>query len=446
MAELEAYSGDVAEQVMNGTWRPHSGTLADTASLHSSSFEPGVPYPYEPPVDDTSSAADEKYPSRATHASAASTQPPPWPMPPAGYTRAAPQANAAAEARTGSGSHDTVTGSERPRNDAPASTAEREERARSAPPPRTSGADVVRTSSQRRSVPTRRAMNLVPGAAAARRDESVYSGAAGSDRGSRSFASAVPSLHGDANDAPSLTSQGGPMGRYASSSVGARSARAVPARATPASRVRAPRGAPGATPAAASATSPELTQALEAIQASLAALTERLDRAESNLTGQRAPAASEARVAMQALLRSVAHATHDVRLFLGVGGAQPDDAVAPSYEAWRARRASWRNGPGGWLWAWLQSPFQFAWVAAGLLARVLLDMTALALFLSLVVAALRRLSGRGDPWIALRLLQRVGVRLSALSTAANRRAATRALLASTVAGGVAMQSARGGAL
>ena len=69
-------------------------------------------------------------------------------------------------------------------------------------------------------------------------------------------------------------------------------------------------------------------------------------------------------------------------------------------------------------------------------------MTSVVVLLSVALAALRRVTGRGDPWIALRLLSRAGVRLSFLSSAANRRTAFRALLASALVGGVALESGR----
>ena len=91
------------------------------------------------------------------------------------------------------------------------------------------------------------------------------------------------------------------------------------------------------------------------------------------------------------------------------------------------------------LWKLLRSPIQFVVAAASLAFRLLLDLTSIAVLATLVIAALRRISGRGDPWIALRLMGRVGQRLSFLSNAANRRTTLRALLASALVGGLAME-------
>lgn len=78
----------------------------------------------------------------------------------------------------------------------------------------------------------------------------------------------------------------------------------------------------------------------------------------------------------------------------------------------------------------------------GLVLRILLDLSSLFVVASLLVAALRQISGRGDPWIALRLLGRMNTRLTFLANAANRRAFVRALLASVVLGGVTLESTR----
>ena len=87
MAELEAYSGDVAEQVM-------SGTLAETASLHSSSADQSPRRPYAS-HDDASSVTDDLF------------APPPQEL---------PQPRPEGESRTASGSHshDTITVSDMP--------------------------------------------------------------------------------------------------------------------------------------------------------------------------------------------------------------------------------------------------------------------------------------------------------------------------------------------
>ena len=92
IAELEAYSGDVAEQVMNGT-------LAETASLHSSSLSQSPP-PRSHADEVTSSVADEDY--RDT-------------LP---FHRQPRLSDA--QTASGSNSHDTVTGSDMPpASDAP---------------------------------------------------------------------------------------------------------------------------------------------------------------------------------------------------------------------------------------------------------------------------------------------------------------------------------------
>lgn len=380
MAELEAYSGDVAEQVM-------SGTLAETASIHSSSVgqSPRQRALNAVPSVDESSLADE---------------------PPRAPSRLPPVTSVEGDTHTGSGSHDTITGSDMPRP-APRAAPEKARRAdRGVLPVR--GAPAT----QRRAAPR-------PRASLARRDESMYSGAAASDRGSRSFASAAPSL--PPSDVPLAPHAGGPLGRYASS-VGGRSGGPVPpARSALAKGARA--GAPGMGERA-----PELEESLRAIQASLTALTDRLDRAESRMV--RRENALDVRRLHQYMQRML----HDIGACLGLVPGCPGEANAPSYDAWRARHHG--------LWALVRSPFKFAVLVASLAFRVLLDLASITLMVTLLVAALRRLSGRSDPWITLRLLGQLRGRLQWLASPANRQAALRALLTSMVLGGVAMESTR----
>ena len=386
MAELEAYSGDVAEQVM-------SGTLAETASLHSSSADQSPRRPYAS-HDDASSVTDDLF------------APPPQEL---------PQPRPEGESRTASGSHshDTITVSDMPSVPAAAQAGESVRKthasARTAPRPPPHGHSRRAPPAPRRSfaparpmyTPERRPMHA----------PSVASGAA-SDRGSHSFASAAPSL----GEPPSRSVRSGPMGRYASS-VGGRSSLAAPP-SRPLVRRR----------------EPEMDQTLRAIQASLSALTERLDRAESSLVrGERAEAAPLA--ALRGTMTAATNALNEVGTLLGIGGSRtPQDA--PSYTEWHTSRATPSRSV---LWKLLRSPIQFVVAAASLAFRLLLDLTSIAVLATLVIAALRRISGRGDPWIALRLMGRVGQRLSFLSNAANRRTTLRALLASALVCGLAME-------
>lgn len=385
MAELEAYSGDVAEQVM-------SGTLAETASIHSSSMgqsprQRSRTLDAAPSVEESSLADDA----------------PPAPSRPPLVT------SVEGDTHTGSGSHDTITGSDMPRPAPKAATESRPRRAdRGVLPVRASGA------------PQRRAATR-PRPAWSRRDESVYSGAAASDHGSRSFASAAPSL--PPSDAPLVPHGAGPLGRYASS-VGGRSGNVPPTRSLLAKGARA--GAPGASNDR--APSSELDEALKAIQASLSALTERLDRAESRMVHR------EHAFDLRQLSQPIQRMLRDIGAFLGMMPGRPEEANAPSYEAWRAQHHG--------LWALVRSPFKFAVLAASLAFRILLDLASITLMVTLLVAALRRLSGQGDPWVALRLLGRLRGRFQWLASPANRQAALRAVLTSVVLGGVAMESTR----
>ena len=129
----------------------------------------------------------------------------------------------------------------------------------------------------------------------------------------------------------------------------------------------------------------------------------------------------------------------DIGAFLGLV-MHPDDTPTPSYEAWRAHGL--RSSKPYSFWPLLRSPFKFAALVVGLILRILLDLSSLFVVASLLVAALRQISGRGDPWIALRLLGRMNTRLTFLANAANRRTLVRTLLASIVLGGVTLESTR----
>lgn len=431
IAELEAYSGEVAEQVM-------SGTLADTASLRSSSVSQSPPpRPVRGAVHEPLSAHMEETTSSAARTDEAEHD----------LTERYPPRYAARDrhddsrSASGSHSHETVTVSDMrsagagagsasagvsapARGDIPRSRSDdRGVRAGAGAPARR-----PRPAGERRPMaplpPQQSTATLVPNGRARAPPPSAPSKRSESDIAARSFVSARPSLHGPA-ERGAVRRTGGPMGRYAASSVGTGSS--AGARAAVLRRAAAPPAAPPG----------ELDSTLRSIQASLMALNERLNRAESSLpakddAARRTPAPGDAAgLAVRAAARAVSNALADLGGILGIGPRFAEAARAPSYDAWR--------GTGVPLWQRLiRAPLTFL----SLVFRLLLDMTSVVVLLSVALAALRRVTGRGDPWIALRLLSRAGVRLSFLSSAANRRTAFRALLASALVGGVALESGR----
>lgn len=393
MAELEAYSGDVAEQVM-------SGTLAETASLHSSSLDHAPSqHAYESAVHDDATEEDEEFPrERHTHEHAP-------------RATSVPHQHALSSSHgTNSGSHETVTVSDMPQRAQP-------RRSTQAPPP-----------TRRQAAPRTMARRSI------RPDDSLL----GSERGG------APS-YASAQDTRSVHT--GPMGRYTASASGRSSVQAgvPPPRALRAHKLAmASQAAQAAQTQVAGAISAqgrpnpsELDQTLRSIQASLSALTERLDRTESRLSHRETK--SYTRLFLHHTM-AASHATlQDIASFLGLV-TRPGDTPAPSYEAWRAHGVP-ASKPLS-FWPLIRSPFKFAMMAAGLAMRILLDLSSLFVLASLLVAALRQVSGRGDPWIALRLLGRVNTRLSVLANAANRRTFVRTLVAGIMLGGVTMESAR----
>lgn len=394
IAELEAYSGDVAEQVMNGT-------LAETASLHSSSLSQSPP-PRSHADEVTSSVADEDY--RDT-------------LP---FHRQPRLSDA--QTASGSNSHDTVTGSDMP----PASDAP--ERRPSARRPR-----VSETQSQKhQSVRTPR---MSRGSLSRQAPAAPPTVSARSDAASQSFASAQATDSRSVAGSISRSVRSGPMVRYATSASGR----------------SAPRfsGAPVPAPAPAAPARPELDQALRDIQSSLVALNERLNRAELNMPATNDPAKPAATLTPKELLAILfrktsdasSQALYDIAAMLGVVGPRVEgETAAPSYNEWLTARNSGHVGGEKRRNTFIQRLVRAPLTMASLVFRLLLDLASLMVLMTMALALLRRVTGRGDPWIVFRLLNRASV--NALSSAANRRATLRAILASAVVGGFMLESGR----
>ncbi|PKI84183.1 hypothetical protein MVES_002026 [Malassezia vespertilionis] len=393
MAELEAYSGDIAEQVMDGT-------LAETASLHSSS------------VDRSTRMEDEVQSSIADELDPLPAQRTPH-----------PQQVSSENTASGSHSHETVTVSDMPRafpQQAPRRVPRRAQNVEKTPPA---------PPAPHRHRSARYGARYMPPTS------SVHSAAQGSDRGSRSFASAQPSLYREqsvAGTSISRSVRSGPMGRYAGS-VGRSSAGHAPPPAVPRVPIRGPGGE-----------QPELDQTLRAIQSSLVTLTARLEKAEDKM--QAKPEHKDATViAWRGTMRAATHTLYDLGTLLGIVGPRPQElAHAPSYDAWRAQGDGApnpnRDRPHSLARLLLRAPFTFSTAVVSLLFRLMLDMTSLVLLATALMALVRRVSGRGDPLILLRLLGQASARLQFFQVAANRRVALRALLASAVVGGAVLET------
>ncbi|PWY98663.1 ACBP-domain-containing protein [Testicularia cyperi] len=259
---------------------------------------------------------------------------------------------------------------------------------------------------------------------------------------------------------------------YAASSVGGRSVR------TPAHPAQPPQsGYPGPHPrppsvsgaslppppaagagAVAPASRPEMEMALQSIQASLAALHERLNQVESRSASLNHPDDNRRRAAPPGRSRSsgsplarlgsaLSNVLHDFRLLLGLtsapafntypnasGRSSPSnpsdpsnrsnsnqnrntqthaDALAPSYLAAESTARSF-SSPITWLLALLQ-----------LVARLTLDVVSAVLVSSVVLFAVRKVTGRGDPLLLIRYIKRFQrlIWLGAASKSKGRRLA-----------------------
>ncbi|WFD35273.1 hypothetical protein MCUN1_002124 [Malassezia cuniculi] len=424
IADLEAYSGDVAEQVM-------SGTLAETASIHSSSIASPSPQSYADEA--TSSVADEDIREIALR-----------------HRVRGSDANTA----SGSNSHDTVTGSDMPREPEPEPEPEASRRV---PSRRARISDVSQKRQNTRTPRVSRGQSLravqpthshtfshAPSqSAAATTTAAPASVSARSDAASYSFASAQATDARSVAGSVSRSVRSGPMGRYAGSASGRSAARAPPVQPP----ARAP--APAAPSTSSAAPRPELDQALRDIQSSLTTLNERLSRAESSLAAPKEPARPAGALSSKELLTLLfrktsdasSQALYDIAAVLGVVNPRVEgDISAPSYDEWLAARTSGslsgtKRRPNIW-----QRLVRAPLTMASLVFRLLLDLASLMVLMSMALALLRRVTGRGDPWIVLRLLNRIGV--STLSSAANRRATLRVILASALAGGFMLESSR----
>ena len=405
ITELEEYSGDVAEQVM-------SGTLAETDSLHLSNMSQSPP-PRHCADEATSSIAEEDIREPVVR-------------------RERPRGS---DVQTGSGSnsHDTITGSDMPQQSefSAQRTSARHARASEPHVPR-------RYSTRTQRVPR--------GSQLRAEDPSAVSVSGRSDAASYSFASArATDAHSATGSAPRSV-RNGPMGRYSASASGRTSAR-LPVAGGSGARAPAPAAAPASVTA--SAPRPELDSALRDIQTSLIALNERLHRAESGVSDKKVPSQPASTLSskqlLSILLRKTSDATsqtlYDLAAVLGIVTPRTEDGInAPSYDEWIAARMNGtplgvRRRP--YLWQRLvRAPLAMV----SLVFRLLLDLASLGVLMTMALALLRRVTGRGDPWIVLRLLNRAGI--STLSSAANRRAALRALLASALVGGFMLESNR----
>ena len=220
---------------------------------------------------------------------------------------------------------------------------------------------------------------------------------------------------------------GGSVIPYASSIGGRSGGRGGPGSAVgaPPSVAAGPAGAPRA----------EVEAALQSIQASLAALHERLSRVE---TRNRAPFGLSSllssgstssgpggrgnggrRGALRSAYSAVTNALHDIAQLLGLASNNAPQGVAPpSYLANASSRKSnaggdLRSGIGGNSRSsdgnvstqLMSAPLRLFIALLNLTARLALDVTSVALLLSISLFFLHRITGRGDPYFAIRLVR-----------------------------------------
>lgn len=213
-------------------------------------------------------------------------------------------------------------------------------------------------------------------------------------------------------------------------------------------------------PAPVPANSREIDQALQSIQASLAGLHERLNRVESGeRVGRRQGGSRLERGstepgsgALGSAYRAVINAAHDIAVLLGIaspsssGGGGADTVAAPTFG-----NTSRVGGVASSPQSMLRAPLTLVLAMINLVLRLTLDLTSLSILLTVLLFLFRRITGRGDPLILLRLARRMlgrraGASEQAAVVGATAAAAAVASAAATVAGsnGVGEGGASGG--
>ncbi|SPO31723.1 uncharacterized protein UTRI_06571_B [Ustilago trichophora] len=192
---------------------------------------------------------------------------------------------------------------------------------------------------------------------------------------------------------------------YAASSVGGRS---VGTRTGPAA-VYPPRPPSHAGTAQQQPPRLEMEMALQSIQASLAALHERLNRVEnrSSAGGADDPRRSgSSQSSSTRLYNAIMNVVDDVRQLIGLNAVARGpraEALAPSFLAEGGGSSNRSNA----AFNLLTSPVRILVALVNLSARLALDVISLVLVSSFFLYAFKRVTGRGDPLLMLRLLKRL---------------------------------------
>lgn len=152
-----------------------------------------------------------------------------------------------------------------------------------------------------------------------------------------------------------------------------------------------------------------MEMALQSIQASLAALHERLNRVESrsSVGGADDPRRSgSAQSGSARLYGAIMNVVDDIRQLIGLNVATRgprSEALAPSFLA----EGGGSGNRSSAAFNLLTSPVRILVALVNLSARLALDVISLVLVSSFFLFAFKRITGRGDPLLMLRLLKRV---------------------------------------
>lgn len=177
----------------------------------------------------------------------------------------------------------------------------------------------------------------------------------------------------------------------------------------------------------------DVNMALQSIQASLAGLHERMNRVENRSSKRGSQGVLSGSGHFSLAYRALADALHDIAVLLGLrsdgkGGAAPStyrgdgaESVGSRGTATARRLKGGNGGAGGRPSGW-RTIVRLFLVLIQIAVRVALDLTSVAVVLTLLLFLIRRTTGRGDPLLILRLLRTwLGIRVPTKAIAAAER-------------------------
>ncbi|CAO1629028.1 unnamed protein product [Sympodiomycopsis kandeliae] len=186
---------------------------------------------------------------------------------------------------------------------------------------------------------------------------------------------------------------------------------------------RAPSSVGGGAPSRAGGTGPsggnrpEVDQALQSIQASLAALHERLNRVESSSSSTNRTSSNRgSSLLFSGAYQAVWNAFHDLSNLLGITSGTSVNGQTHATPSFGESNQNTGSRPSR-----VRLGLSILAALLNLSLRLTLDLTSLGILVTVVLFLVKRISGRGDPLLLLRLLRRfVGSRSARMRAVENK--------------------------